>query len=85
MSFLKLTIEPLELKLQGSLNTDDGDVNQTGKKAVGFNRLAKQQLCACITLFLYIFYRHCTTTTKRPDFTFCGRREQQKTTFFVFL
>ena len=37
----------------GSLRNDDGDSNENGKKSNRF-RLAKQQLCACITFFLYI-------------------------------
>ena len=28
-------------------------------------RLAKQQLCTCITLFCTFLYRHCTTTTRK--------------------
>ena len=37
----------------GSLNNDDGDVNEHGKKA-------KQQLCTCITFFCTFLSRHCT-------------------------
>ena len=35
----------------GSLSNDDGDGNDNGKKSNRF-RLAKQQLCICITLFV---------------------------------
>ena len=48
-------------------------------------RLEKQQLCTCITLFLYIslpslpYYN-----VKVPKFTFCRGREHKTTTFFFF-
>ena len=37
-------------RLIGSLGNDNGDVNKDGKKSNRV-RLAKQQLCTCITLF----------------------------------
>ena len=46
----------------GSSSNDDGDGNEKGKKINRF-RLAKQQLCTCITLFCTFPCRHCTTTT----------------------
>ena len=48
--------------LLGGLSNDDGDGNENGKKSNRF-RLAKQQLCKCITLFCTFFSRRCTTTT----------------------
>ena len=47
-----------------SLNNDDGDRNgnEKEKKSKRF-RLAKQQLCACITLFCTFLCRRCTTKT----------------------
>ena len=49
-------------------------------------RLAKKQLCTCITLFWYIslpsLYDY---DVKIPNFTFCGVREHKVTTFFFFL
>ena len=45
-----------------SLSNDDGDGNENSKKAKRF-RLAKQQLCTCITLFCTFVCRHRTTTT----------------------
>ena len=39
---------------KGSLSNDDGDVNENSKKSNRF-RLAKQQLCTCITLFVLFF------------------------------
>ena len=44
------------------MNNDDGDGKENGKKAERF-RLAKQQLCTCITLFCTLLCRRCTTTT----------------------
>ena len=43
-------------------------------------RLAKQQLCTCITLFCTFLCRRYTTTT----FTFCRGREHKKAIFFFF-
>ena len=54
MSFLKLTIEPLELKLQGSLSNDDGDVNENGKKAIGLDMTRKTTTLHVHHAFLYI-------------------------------
>ena len=52
------------LNVVGSLSNGDGDGdgNKKGKKSNRF-RLAKQQLCTCITLFSTFLCRHCTTTT----------------------
>ena len=48
-------------------------------------RLAKQQLCTCNTLKLYIslpsLYDY---DVKMPNFTFCGKREHKTTTLFFF-
>ena len=46
----------------GSLSNEDADGNENGKKAMLF-RLAKQQLCTCITLFCTFLCLHCSTTT----------------------
>ena len=40
-------------------NRKKADGNENIKKT----RLAKQQLCTCITLFGTLLYRHCTTAT----------------------
>ena len=50
--------------------SDDGDVNENGKKAISLFWTEKQQLCTCITLFCTFFYHHhlyhhCTTTTRK--------------------
>ena len=45
--------------LLGSLSNDDGDVNENDIKA---DKMAKQQLCACVTCFCTFLCRHCTTT-----------------------
>ena len=50
--------------LLGSLSNDDGDGNENSKKSNRF-RLAKQQLCTCITLLCTFLCRHCTTTTRK--------------------
>ena len=77
-----------ELRVQsaaiiGSLSNVDANVNEIGKKSNRF-RLAKQQLCTCITLFCSFLCCHCTKDLKMPYFTFCGGRECKKTTFFFF-
>lgn len=45
-----------------SLSNEDVDGKENGKRAVLF-RLAKQQLCRCITLFCTFFCFHSSTTT----------------------
>ena len=51
------------LLLIGSLsNNDDDDGGNKNGKENGF-RLAKQQLCTCITLFCTFLCRRCTSTT----------------------
>ena len=56
---------------------------RTGKKNVF--RLAKQQLCTCIMLFLYIslllLHHH---NVKVPKFMFCQEHEHKTTTLFFF-
>ena len=50
-------------------------------------RLAKQQLCTCITPFDCTFLcRHCMTKMWKcqPNFMFCGWSEHKTTTFFFF-
>ena len=75
---------PIILILRGSLSNDYGDVNENGQNCNRF-RLAKQQLCACITLFGTFLCRHCTTTMwKCLYFTFCRGSEHKTTTFFFF-
>ena len=56
------------------------------QKSIRF-RLAKQQLCTCITLFCTFPYRHCTTSydVRLPNFTFYGGQEHMTTNFFFFL
>ena len=48
-------------KVLGRLSNDDSDVNENGKKAIGY--FEKQQSCTCITLFYTFLCRHCTPTT----------------------
>ena len=46
-------------------------------------RLAKQELCTCITLFWYISLRSLHDyDLKVPNFTFCGGCEHKPTIFF---
>ena len=48
-------------------------------------RLAKQQLCMCITLFWYISLPPWHDyDVKLPNFTFCGGRKHKTTTLFFF-
>ena len=61
----------------GSLINDDGDGN-------GF-RMAKQQLCTCITLFLYISLSSLHDyNVEVPKFTFYRGGKHTTTTFFFF-
>ena len=67
----------------GSLSNDDGDGNKNGKKAIGF-RIGKQQLCTCITLFLYISLQSLHDyDVKMPIFTFSATPD--KGFLFLFL
>ena len=45
-----------------TLRCDDGDSNGNGNVKKAGLRLAKQQLCTCITLFCTFLCRHSTTT-----------------------
>ena len=48
-------------------------------------RLAKQQLCTCITVFCNFHCRRCTTyDVKLPNLTFYGGREHKTAIFFFF-
>ena len=59
-------------------------------------RLAKKQLCTCITLFCSFLCRHCMATSRAYlntqkyglfcslNFTFCGGREHNTTALFFF-
>ena len=47
-------------------------------------RLAKQQLCTCITLLISKSSLHDYIVKTVCNFTFCGRREHKTTTFFFF-
>ena len=49
LALLILPLVSLPTTQKGSLSNDDGDCNENGKKTNRF-RLAKQQLCTCITL-----------------------------------
>ena len=60
-----------------NLSRDDGDFNENDRDQSNRFELAKQQLCACITLFGTLHCRHCTTTTWK-------RHENATTTFFSF-
>ena len=54
----------------GSLSNADGDVNESSKKSNRF--------------FLYIYLPSLHDyDVKMPNFTFCGRREHNTTTFFL--
>ena len=67
-----------------SLSNEDAGGSENGKKAVLF-RLAKQQLCTCITLFLYIFLPSLLDyNVKVPKFTFWRGWEHKTITFFSF-
>ena len=56
---------------------DDGDGNEDRKKSNRF-RLAKRQLCTCITFFLYDY------NVKVSNFMFGPRRKHKTRTFFFF-
>ena len=69
----------------GSLRNDD-DGNENSKKSNRF-RQAKQQLCTCVTLFLYISLPSLHDyNVKLPNFTFCrGRGTEDNDFLFPFL
>ena len=56
-------IQTVKSNKLGSLSNDAGDVNENGEKATSWFRLAKQQLCTCITLSCAFLCRNCTTVT----------------------
>ena len=70
----------------GSWSNDDGDRRQWERKKGNKCRLAKQQLCTCITFFQYISLPSLHDyDVKMPHiFTFYGRREHNTMTFFFF-
>ena len=70
----------------GSLSNDHGDVNKNVTKATGLIRLAKQQLCTCITLFCTFFQFAVTARLRRETayFTFFEGREHRTTAFYLF-
>ena len=66
---------------QWVLSNDDRDGNENGKKSNTF-RLAKQELCTCITLFWYISLPSLHDyDLKVPNFTFCGGCEHTRQRF----
>ena len=70
----------------GSLSNDDGDSNEQTAKSNRFLRLAKQQLCTCITLFLYISLPSPHNyNVKVPNFRFCRELERDNDFLFLFL
>ena len=69
--------------LLGSLNNDDGDVNKNDKKAIDF--IGKTTTLHVHHAFLYISLPSLHGyDVKMPIFTFCGEREHNTTTFFLF-
>ena len=61
-------------------SSDDGEGNKNGKKAI-----SKQQLCTCITPFLYISLPSLHDYDMRlPNFMFCGGRERETFNGFLF-
>ena len=62
-------------KKLGNLSNDDSDRNKNGKKTSRF-RLAKEQLCTCITHLLYISLASLhDNNVKEPNFMFRRGRE----------
>ena len=75
---------PLACMLFKELATTTGTSTKTAKKSNRF-RLAKQQLCMCITLFWYISLPSWHDyDVKLLNFTFCGGRKHKTTTLFFF-
>ena len=66
-----------------SLSNVDGDGKENGKKN-NRSRLAKQQLCSFITLFLHFFAVTARLRRKMSNFTARGGLEHKTTTFFFF-
>ena len=74
--------------VDGDYDDDDEDNREQAKTRTAKDnrfRLAKQQLCAFSTLFLHIslptLHDH---DMNIPNFTFCGGRDHNTTTFFFF-
>ena len=65
----------------GTLRSNDADGDKNVKKTIGF--ISKQQLCTCITLFLYISFPFLHDyDVKMPNFVFYGGRKQATTKFY---
>ena len=78
-----VAVASLDLRsLVGSLSNDDGDVNESGKKAIGFdwpnNNFAR------VSRFFVPFFTVTARLQRENNFTFCGGRERKRTTFFFF-
>ena len=66
----------------GSLSNDDGDVNESGKNAIGST--SKKQLFRCIMPFLYISLPSLLDYDVKMPFFLSEKREHKTTTFFFF-
>ena len=73
-------------KFLWSFSNDNGDSNENIKKAIPMFRLAKWQLCMCITLFCTFLCRHCMTTTWKCLISFSMEMlTSNNELFFLFL
>ena len=81
---LCLSPPPRFLSSPRAFNFASRRLQRERQKTNGF-RLAKQQLCTCITLLVH-FYRPLLPdyNVKVPNFTFCRGREHKTTTFLFF-
>ena len=73
------------MKIIGSLSKDDGDGNESGKKAIGLVSKTTALLVQHAFFFCIFLCRPCTThDVKLPNLTFYGGREHTTTTLFFF-
>ena len=82
--FLCVFEAKVHVLILASLSNEDEDGKENGEKTVLF-RLAKQQLCTCITLFLYISLpSFLDYNVKVPKFRFCRGWEHISFLFLNF-
>ena len=66
-----------------SLNNDDGDGNENGKKVIGLN-WQNNNIVRASRFLVHFLPSLRDYNVKVPNFTFCRGREHKTTTFFFF-
>ena len=69
--------------ISGSLSKDDGDGNENGKKAIGFDK-QNNNFARASRFFVRFFAALHDNDVKLPNFTFSGGREHKTSTLFSF-